>query len=236
MKIFARIRFIWGTLVILIITGLIMIPLIMLFNRHKMIIMHRLNRVMIFLLGGKIVVEGEMDPAAQMYLMNHQGVIDIVGMEAQQKRHLRWVAKIELFNLPWFGYLLKYGDMICIDRDDKKGLIQLMKDVKESIGEKGRPVAIFPEGTRVDEQEMLPFKQGSQMIANKLGLKVQPVVITGSKQLLNQHDYTAHSAIVRYEFLPAIDVKEAGKNWFDEMQTQMQRVIDNEYTNHHRSR
>lgn len=236
MKIFARIRFAWGALVIFITVGFIMIPLIMLFNRHKMIIMHYLNRGMIFLMGGKIEIKGNMDSEAEMFLFNHQGVVDIMAMEAQQKRHLRWVAKIELFDLPWFGYLLKYGDMICIDRDDKKGLIQLLKDVKESLEEKGRPVAIFPEGTRVDEQEMLPFKQGSQMIANKLGLKVQPVVITGSKQLLNQHDYTAHSATVRYMYLPSVEVKEADSDWLEKIRTNMQKVIDDEYTHDHRSR
>ena len=119
MKIFAKIRFYWGAFVISFIVALIMIPLIMVFNKHKGIIMHKLNHLILFLLGGKLEQEGEMDPEADMIVMNHQGIIDIIAMEALQKNHLRWVAKKELFDTFWFGNLLKFGDMISLDRSSK---------------------------------------------------------------------------------------------------------------------
>jgi 1-acyl-sn-glycerol-3-phosphate acyltransferase len=168
--------------------------------------------------------------------MNHQGIIDIVGMEALQKNHLRWVAKKELFDAVWFGNLLRGGDMISLDRGNKAGLIKLMKDVKESLEKKHRAVAIFPEGTRAKEQKLLPFKQGTNMIAKKLGLKVQPVVITGSKWVLNEHDRTGHNGTVHYKFLPTIDVKNAPEDWYEKLQEQMQKEIDDAYEKHHRSR
>ncbi|MBD3790070.1 MAG: 1-acyl-sn-glycerol-3-phosphate acyltransferase [Campylobacterales bacterium] len=236
MKIFAKIRFFWGAFVIAFVVGLIMIPAIALFNKHKGIIMHKLNRVILFLLGAKLEQEGEMDTNADMYIMNHQGIVDIIAMEALQTNHLRWVAKKELFNMPWFGNLLKFGDMISLDRENKAGLVKLLKDVKESTEIKGRAVAIFPEGTRAKGQELLPFKQGTNMVAKKLDLKVQPVVITGSKQLINEHTQTAHNAVVRFHFLPTVHVKDTGDEWFKEVHEQMQKVIDHEHAHHHRCR
>ena len=213
-----------------------MIPLITIFRAHKGMIMHYLNRIILFLMGGKIEKVGEADPDADMIVLNHQGIIDIIGMEALQTGHLRWVAKKELFDILWFGHLLKNGDMISIDRENKKGLIKMIKDVKESRTVKNRQVAIFPEGTRAKHQKLLPFKSGTKFIAESMKLKVQPVVVTGSKWLLNEHDKTGHSSTVKYIYLPTIDVSKADENWFEELRAMMQKEIDREFHHHHRSR
>jgi len=236
MKIFAIIRFYWGALVISLNTAILMIPALMIFDKHKSTIVHYINKLTLFMIGGKVVKEGEMDLNADMYVMNHQGIIDIVAMEALQNNHLRWVAKKELFEAPWFGNLLRHGEMISLDRGNKAGLIKLIKDVKLSKEELHRAVTIFPEGTRTKEQSLLSFKQGTRIIANKLELKIQPIVITGSKHILNEHEKTGHSGTVHYKFLPTIDVKNAEKTWFEDLHTQMQEVIDSEYTKHSRSR
>jgi len=236
MKIFATIRFYWGALVISFNTAVFMIPALMLFGKHKSTIVHHINRLTLLMMGGKLSQEGEMDTNVDMYVMNHQGIVDIIGLEALQNNHLRWVAKKELFEAPWFGNLLRHGEMISLDRQNKAGLIKLIKDVKESREVYDRPVAIFPEGTRSDGQALLPFKQGTKMIAEKLQLRIQPIVITGSKWVLNEHIKTAHSGTVKYSFLPSFSVNKDDKEWFNTLRTQMQEVIDDEFTNNHRSR
>ncbi len=236
MKIFATIRFYWGAFIISFNTAVLMIPALMIFGKHKSTIVHYINSLTLFMMRGKLVQTGEMDLNADIYVMNHQGIIDIIGMEALQNHHLRWVAKKELFDAPWFGNLLRYGEMISLDRSNKAGLIKLIKDVKESKEILHRPVAIFPEGTRSAKQPLLPFKQGTKIIARKLALKVQPIVITGSKWVLNEHEKTAHSGEVHYKFLETIDVSKADEDWFDTLRDDMQKVIDDEYFNHSRSR
>jgi len=236
MKIFAKIRFGWNAFVIAVNTGVIMIPAIVMFPKYKGAIIHHLNRLTILLMGAKVTQEGTMDTEADMYVMNHQGIVDIIGMEALQNHHLRWVAKKELFSMPVYGHLLRHGDMISLDRGNKAGLIKLMKDVKESIGEKHRAVAIFPEGTRAKDQTLLPFKQGTKMIAEKLNLKIQPIVITGSKWVVNEHEKTGHSGTVHYKFLPTVTADKKNQEWFNDLHKQMQEEIENEFNNHHRSR
>ena len=47
--------------------------------------------------------------------------------------------------------------MISIDRENKAGIINLLKEAKDRL-DKGRPIAMFPEGTRSDGKSMLSFK------------------------------------------------------------------------------
>ncbi len=236
MKIFASFRFYWGAFIISFNTAVFMIPALMLFGKYKGTIVHHINRLTLFMMGGKLEQVGTMDITVDLYVMNHQGIVDIIGLEALQNNHLRWVAKKELFDALWFGNLLRHGEMISLDRSNKAGLIKLIKDVKESKEIYHRAVAIFPEGTRADGQPLLNFKQGTNMIARKLELRVQPIVITGSKWVLNEHIRTGHSGTVRYEFLPSFDVKSDDKEWFDKLREDMQKVIDDEFNNNHRSR
>jgi len=236
MKIFAKIRFYWGAFIISFNTAVLMIPALMLFGKYKSTIVHHINSLTLFMMGGIALKKGTMDKSADMYVMNHQGVVDIIGLEAVQNNHVRWAAKKELFDTPWFGNLLVHAEQISIDRGGKSSLRKFISDVKASRDIYKRPVAIFPEGTRTDKQPLLPFKGGTKLIAEKLGLKVQAIVITGSKKLLNEHNKTAHSAVVHYHFLDTIDVSTAAENWYEILRDDMQKVIDDEFNNNHRSR
>ena len=226
MKTYAKIRFYWGAFVISTIVAVGMIPLITVFPKYKGTIMHKLNRLILFFMGAKLKTFGKRDKKANLFLINHQGIMDIIALEAVENTHFRWVAKKELFETPWFGYLLKNGDMIEVDRESKAGLIKLLKDVKESIEVKKRAVAIFPEGTRAKNQKLLPFKAGSKIVANKLKMRVQPIVITGSKYVLNEHNRTGHSGTINIHYLDAFDVQDVSKNWYEEVKEKMQKVIE----------
>ena len=236
MKIFATIRFYYGAATISFIAAGIMVPLMMLFKKKKSRILHYGNAVIIFLLGGKIITHGVRNNSADMFVMNHQGIIDIIAMEAAEDTDLRWVAKKQLFDAPWFGYLLKLPKMIEVDRENKSGLIKLLRDAKETKETSNRVIAIFPEGTRTDKQELLNFKGGTRIISNKLNLSIQPIIITNSKLLLNEHNKTAHSATVHISYLDTFTVNSEDKNWYTTMQKTMQEKIDEEYTKYERER
>jgi 1-acyl-sn-glycerol-3-phosphate acyltransferase len=236
MKIFAKIRFYYGAATISFIAAGIMVPLMFLFKKKYSKILHFWNKVIIFLIGGKIVTRGKRDNTADMFVINHQGIIDIVAMEAAEDSDLRWVAKKQLFDAPWFGYVLKLPDMIQVDRENKSGLIKLLKDSKETKDNSRRIITIFPEGTRTDKQKLLNFKGGTRIIAEKLKLKIQPIVITNSKKLLNEHNKTAHSATVHIEYLDTFTVDKEDKEWYIKLQNLMQEKIDEEKNKYERER
>ena len=234
---FATIRFYYGSFIISFIAAGIMVPLMFIFRNSTDKILHKWNRIIIFLIGGKIKTKGKRDSNSDMFVINHQGIIDIVSMEAAENSNLRWVAKRELFDAPWFGYVLKIPDMICIDRDSKSGLIKLLRDVKKTTESKTkRIVTIFPEGTRTNKQKLLSFKEGTRIIAEKLQLTIQPIIITNSKLLLNEHDKTAHSSTVHITYLDTITVDKNNKNWYKALRTSMQSIIDEEEKIHKRER
>jgi 1-acyl-sn-glycerol-3-phosphate acyltransferase len=219
------------------ILGAFMIPFSALFRSRASHIMHLFNRIIIYAIGGRIEVVGTRDEKADLFLFNHQGIIDIIAMEASEDLPWRWVAKKEVFSIPLYGKLLTLGEMIPVERENKSSLISLLKHVKESKETLRRPVVIAPEGTRAKGQKLLPFKAGANLVANKLKLRVQPVVITGSKALLNEHDRTANFGItVRIIYLPAFDAAEAPKDWYERVKHDMQEAIDEEYRREGRER
>jgi len=237
MKTFAKIRFYYGAMTISFIAAGVMVPLMMIFKNKRSEILHYWNKVIIFLLGGKIITHGKRDNSANMFAMNHQGIIDIIAIEAAENTDLRWVAKKQLFDAPWFGFLLKLPKMIEVDRENKSGLIKLLRDAKETKEHSNRVIAIFPEGTRSDKQELLSFKGGTRIVANKLELSIQPIIISNSKLLLNEHNKTAHSATVHISYLETFTVKhKENQNWYDTLYTDMQNKINDEYNKHERER
>jgi len=236
MKIFAKIRFYYGAITISFIAAGVMVPLMMLFKNKRSNILYYWNRVIISLLGGKIVTHGTRNNNANMFVMNHQGIIDIIAIEGAENTDLRWVAKKQLFDAPWFGYLLKLPKMIEVDRENKSGLIKLLRDTAETKETGKRVIAIFPEGTRTNRQKLLDFKGGTRLIANKLSLSIQPIIITNSKLLLNEHNKTAHSSTVHISYLDTFTVNSNQKEWYRELQQTMQIKIDEEYNKYERER
>jgi 1-acyl-sn-glycerol-3-phosphate acyltransferase len=237
MKTFAKIRFYYGAAVISFIAAGIMIPLMLLRRNKTSEILHTWNRIIMRLIGGKIVTHGTRDQSVEMFVSNHQGIIDIIALEAESNTNIQWVAKRELFDAPWFGHLLKLPKMINVDREDRSGLIKLLRDVKETISsDNKRIVSIFPEGTRSDIQELGEFKAGTKLIAEKLELTIQPIIITNSKKLLNEHNKTAHNAEVHITYLEPFKVSKANKEWYKELQENMQNAIDKEYNEYKRER
>jgi len=236
MKIFAKIRFYISAFIIAFVTAVFLIPTLLLFPKFKGKALHFFNRLILFLIGGKIEQSGSMDPDAQMILMNHQGIIDIIAIEASSYTHPRWVAKKELFEIPWFGHALKAGGMIAVNRQNKAGLIKFIKDSKQTIEQTNRAIAIFPEGTRNPTQKLHSFKAGAKIVAEKLKLKVQPVIITGSKWLLNEHNKTAHNSTVKITYLPSFTVDKSDKQWYENLAATMQKEIDKELEENQRAR
>jgi len=86
-----------------------------------------------YLLGFDIELIGQIDKNANMLLLNHQSLLDIIIFEYLDDRDIAWVAKKEIGDLPWFGRILKYPKMIEVERENKKSLIKLLKDVKDRL-------------------------------------------------------------------------------------------------------
>ncbi len=212
-----------------VITVLMVILFLYLFPKKSHKIRRTWARLQTFLMGFKIKEVGKPDLEAKLLIMNHQSVVDIIALEAIYPKDECWVAKKEIEDIPLFGYIIKAPKMISIDRNDKRSIVKIIKQAKERIKD-GRVISIFPEGTRGDGKKLLKFKSGAKIIAEKLNLKVQPILILNSRYIFDSKNLTAHSGEVTVIYLDSIDPKE-DENWFENMKKNMQKRLDNELAN-----
>jgi len=86
-------------------------------------------------------------------------------------------AKRELFLIPGWGFSAKVYGLVPVARDGgAKALRKMIATAKLRIGE-GRPLVIFPEGTRVPHGKEPPLQSGFAGIYKLLGLPVVPVAV-----------------------------------------------------------
>ena len=115
-------------------------------------------------------------------MCNHQGVLDIFALQASLRASFKWIAKKELFSIPFLGWILRMGKNIALDRENPRKALQAMREAARKI-ENGMNVVIFPEGTWGTGGTLLPFKKGGFSLAVRTGVPVVPVGIAGTGEL-----------------------------------------------------
>lgn len=212
------------------ITVAITVILMYMFKNHTHKVIKIWMNFQIFVLGIKLDIEGELDESCNLVIMNHQSLLDIIIIEYIHTRHLAWVAKKEITDLFFFGHIIKAPKMISVDRENKAGLIHLLKEAKDRL-DKGRPIAMFPEGTRSDGKKMLKFKAGAKMLANKYNLKVQPIIIFNTRNIVDSQNLEVNPGHVKLVFLQPIQA-DKNSSWFEDTEKKMNEVFEKEYKNY----
>jgi 1-acyl-sn-glycerol-3-phosphate acyltransferase len=212
------------------ITVAITVVLMYIFKNHTHKVIKAWMSFQMFLLGIKLETQGKLDESCDMILMNHQSLLDIIVMEYIHSRDLAWVAKKEITDLFFFGHIIKAPRMISIDRENKAGIITLLKEAKDRL-DKGRPIAMFPEGTRSDGKQMLSFRPGAKMVANKYNLKIQPIVLFNTRNIVDSKKLLATPGVVKVVYLEPIQASK-DTNWFEEIEIKMNEAFNKECNNY----
>ena len=89
-----------------------------------------------------------------------------------------FILKKELFRIPIFGWYLKKMGCIGIERNKvAKENLNFFDKIKEHYTSSNRPIIIFPQATRVDVKDRVPFKKGVKRIYSELNISCQPVAL-----------------------------------------------------------
>lgn len=227
MKIFAKISWLFATIIIFSSLTLMIVLYYLVPRPYSRKISAWLIRLSTFY---SVDVQGEEDPKAQMFLLNHQSDLDIGIMETISSRDLAWVAKKELFNIPFFGLALKLPQDIAVTRESKTSLLKLLKDAKVVL-DKGRVITMFPEGTRSTKGKMLPFKSGAKLVADKHKLRVQPIVLMQTSKYYNVKKFYYKPGRIKVIYLDSFVADKSDKDWLNNLRTKMQKVYDDELAN-----
>ncbi|MEO1923394.1 MAG: lysophospholipid acyltransferase family protein [Nautiliaceae bacterium] len=186
------------------------------------------SKILTSLIAKEIIIEGEIDPTANILMGNHTNNLDIPLMETVYgNEKIIWVAKDEIAKMPIFKYLVTKSDMILANRNDKRAIIKMIKDIKEKT-QKGYKVFLFPEGTRNkgDYTKLLTFKNGPKGIVEKLNLKVQPFVIINLPKAFKKNPFRIEKQKIKIVFLKSFYPYEG---WYEDMRNNMQQILDKEY-------
>jgi 1-acyl-sn-glycerol-3-phosphate acyltransferase len=131
-------------------------------------------------LGIRPRVEGTLPQGSYLFAVKHQSMYETLEM-VRLTRLPVMVMKKELADIPLFGFLTRQYGVIPVERSaGAKALRALVESGKEAIAS-GRPVIIFPEGTRVRPGEAPPLRSGFAGLYRGLGLPVVPVAVDSGR-------------------------------------------------------
>ena len=118
---------------------------------------------------------------------NHESFVDIL-LISHLPWEMKWLSKVELFRIPVLGWLMRLAKDIPVKRGEGRSAIEAMQHCREKL-ERKVSVMIFPEGTRSETDDMLPFKDGAFRLAIDSGVPILPLVVTGSRTALHKHSW-----------------------------------------------
>jgi 1-acyl-sn-glycerol-3-phosphate acyltransferase len=136
-----------------------------------------------------------------------------------------YILKRELLWIPFFGWYLGKTGVIAIDRSaGTKALKAMVKGAEEAAAE-GRPVVIFPEGTRAAPGAKLPYHTGVAMLYGALKLPVVPIALN-SGLFWRRRGFAKRPGTLTLEALPVIPPGMDRKAFMAELETRIETATD----------
>lgn len=152
-------------------------------------------------------VEGEppADIATRAYVVvsNHESNADPF-LLSWLPWDMRWIAKEELFKVPFFGLLLRFGGDIALRRAEKQSVLEMLAECRRTLAG-GLSIMMFPEGTRSRDGHLRPFKDGAFQLAIETGSPILPVAIAGTRSCLPTGSVTLGEARAMARVLDPIE-------------------------------
>jgi 1-acyl-sn-glycerol-3-phosphate acyltransferase len=133
----------------------------------------------------KIRGEQQLDPTKPYVLVcNHQSLVDIL-VVLHLRSPFKFIAKKELFWIPFLGWALWIAGFIRLDRSSKTSGKEALEKSSQFIS-RGMSVLFFPEGTRSRDGQVHDFKVGAFKLAAGLQVPIVPIVIDGTLDIVQK--------------------------------------------------
>lgn len=159
------------------------------------------SRIVLGVPGVKLEVaqRAPLDPRRPYIVMaNHASMIDIWAVLLAVPVPFRFIAKKQLGAIPLFGWAMRAGRFIFIDRQNAASARRSIAEAARRI-KSGQSVVIFPEGTRTRDGRLNAFKKGGFHLALDSGAAIVPVAIHGSRALMPRGSALIRSGTVRVD-------------------------------------
>ena len=149
------------------------------------------------ILGIDVRIDGALVDRPVLYAIKHESMFETIDMPRQFARP-SVVAKKQLFDIPFWGKAaLAYG-MIPVDRDGGASALRQMLTISKALLADGRPIIIFPEGTRVVRGEKPALQSGFAGLYKMLGVPVVPVAVDSGK-VMPRESWMKRKGVITYK-------------------------------------
>jgi len=135
--------------------------------------------------------------------LKHQSAWDTIALWVLLERPAI-VLKRSLTMIPLFGWYVRKGGAIVIDREAGARTLRPMVAAARAAAAEGRPIAIFPEGTRTPVGTRQRYHPGVAALYMQLGLPLVPVALN-SGLFWGRRSILKRAGRIIVEVLPAIE-------------------------------
>lgn len=163
-------------------------------------------------------VRGEIPRGSVLVAAKHMSMWDTMGIYMLID-DVCIVVKQELLRYPFYGWYIKKAGVIGIDRAAGAQALRQMATNAKPVIAAGRPIAIFPEGTRKKPGEAPDYKPGVAGLYGLLGLPCVPVALNSGQFWTG---FIKRPGTVVIEFLPPIPAGLKRAEFMRELQTRIE--------------
>ena len=152
------------------------------------------------------VTGAEKIDASQSYVVisNHPSTLDIFTHITALPVSIRFLTKTELFRIPILSRALKVLGLPRIDRKNAQMNLPKINESIQRVIDNKNSIMIFPEGTRSNQKDLLPFKKGAAHVAKQFDLPIIPVVTHNSHNLMIKGSVWFKSGQIHVQILDPI--------------------------------
>lgn len=142
-----------------------------------------------------------------IFVSNHSSQFDIPALQYTIPTSASIVYKKEIVKIPLFGWQMRIGPYIMIDRQNVENALKSIDKAKEMMALKRYSVLLFAEGTRSKTGEVQPFKRGAFYLAAHAGFPIIPVSLSGTDKILPKGKFKIRKGTIIVHFDKAISTE-----------------------------
>jgi 1-acyl-sn-glycerol-3-phosphate acyltransferase len=159
-------------------------------------------------------------PGAAIIASKHQSAFDTFVWLALLDQP-SYVLKRELLDLPFWGRAARHSGAVAVDRDGGAPALRgMVRDAKHVLDE-GRPLVIFPEGTRSAPGEHVPDQPGVAALVMGSGVPCYPVA-TNSGIHWGRRAFHKTPGVISISIMPALPAGLARKALMETLERQIE--------------
>jgi 1-acyl-sn-glycerol-3-phosphate acyltransferase len=136
-------------------------------------------------------------------IANHESYADIFLISCFPWE-MKWMSKDTMFKIPCMGWMMHMAGDIKLIRGKRESAIDAIQQCRDRLG-KRVSVMIFPEGSRSNTWEMLPFKDGAFRLAIEGGFPILPIAVAGTRHAMAKGSFRFQRARALAKLLEPIE-------------------------------